>query len=207
MNGIHLLKALVIFYSLILILYLSGKFKSNTIHFLYVQEETPDDDETYNVVNSLKKVAIFYSCHNLGNWSIWSSLFKDVEEAKDGVTSLPEEVRKKRKSCNEYSLLMLLKIFDTEVIGLQAVKYCMSACYFAVLWDLHHIEEIMEGGGPTEDIIVEVKSKLSLLMDVMKMMLIQQHSQIYKEEVLIFINVIFFSLLSRLLGNPLFFIF
>ncbi|XP_073982200.1 stromal antigen isoform X1 [Rhodnius prolixus] len=117
-------------------------------------EETPDDDETYNVVNSLKKVAIFYSCHNLGNWSIWSSLFKDVEEAKDGVTSLPEE----------------------------AVKYCMSACYFAVLWDLHHIEEIMEGGGPTEDIIVEVKSKLSLLMDVMKMMLIQQHSQIYKEE-------------------------
>ena len=58
----------------------------------YFQEETPDDDETYNVVNSLKKVSIFYSCHNLGNWNIWSSLFKDVEEAKNGVTSLPEEV-------------------------------------------------------------------------------------------------------------------
>ncbi|XP_014259117.1 cohesin subunit SA-2 isoform X2 [Cimex lectularius] len=117
-------------------------------------EETPDDDETYNVVNSLKKVSIFYSCHNLGNWSIWSSLFKDVEEAKDGVTSLPEE----------------------------AVKYSISACYFAVLWDLHHIEEILEAGGPTDDHIVETKSRLVLFMDIMKMMLVQQHSQIYKEE-------------------------
>lgn len=61
--------------------------------FLIFQEETPDDDETYSVVNSLKKVSIFYSCHNLGNWNIWASLFKDVEEAKDGVTSLPEEVQ------------------------------------------------------------------------------------------------------------------
>uniref|UniRef100_A0A161M4E8 Cohesin subunit sa-2 isoform x1 n=2 Tax=Triatominae TaxID=70999 RepID=A0A161M4E8_TRIIF len=40
----------------------------------------------------------------------------------------------------------------------------------------------MEAGGPTEDIIVDVKSRLTLLMDVMKMMLTQQHSQIYKEE-------------------------
>lgn len=44
------------------------------------------------VVNSLKKVAIFYSCHNLGSWNIWSSLFKDVVEAKDGNRTLPEEV-------------------------------------------------------------------------------------------------------------------
>ncbi|CAB0003318.1 unnamed protein product [Nesidiocoris tenuis] len=94
-------------------------------------EETPDDDETYSVVNSLKKVSIFYSCHNLGNWNIWSSLFKDVEEAKDGVTSLPEE----------------------------AVKFSISACYFAVLWDLHRIEELIEGGASTDDAIMESKSR------------------------------------------------
>ncbi|XP_066903606.1 cohesin subunit SA-2 [Halyomorpha halys] len=118
-------------------------------------EETPDDDETYNVVNSLKKVSIFYSCHNLGNWNIWSSLFKDVEGAKFGVTNLlPEE----------------------------AVKYCISSCYFGVLWDLYHIEELIESGGPTDDKIVNVKSRLEVFMEVMKMMLVQTHSQMYKEE-------------------------
>lgn len=117
-------------------------------------EETPDDDETYNVVNSLKKVSIFYSCHNLGNWNIWPSLFKDVEEAKDGIISLPEE----------------------------AVKYCISSCYFGVLWELYHVEEIIESGGPYEDKIVEVHTRLVKFMDVMKSMLIQSQSQIYKEE-------------------------
>ncbi|KAF6204642.1 hypothetical protein GE061_018802 [Apolygus lucorum] len=117
-------------------------------------EETPDDDETYSVVNSLKKVSIFYSCHNLGNWNIWASLFKDVEEAKDGVTSLPEE----------------------------AVKFSISACYFAVLWDLHRIEELIEGGAATDDAIMESKSRLNMFVEVMKAMLTQQASQVYKEE-------------------------
>jgi hypothetical protein len=62
------------------------------IYFLLFQEETPDEDETFNVVYSLKKVATFYNCHNLGNWGIWDSIFKDISDAKDGNKTLPEEV-------------------------------------------------------------------------------------------------------------------
>jgi hypothetical protein len=43
-------------------------------------------------VYSLKKVATFYNCHNLGNWGIWESIFKDIIDAKDGNKALPEEV-------------------------------------------------------------------------------------------------------------------
>lgn len=63
------------------------------VHFVVFQEETPDEDETFNVVYSLKKVATFYNCHNLGNWGIWDSIFKDISDAKDGNKTLPEEVR------------------------------------------------------------------------------------------------------------------
>lgn len=77
------------------------------------------------VVNSLKKVAIFCSCHNLGSWNIWSSLFKDVAEAKDGNRTLPEEVTLfsfcvtycklssyaiNVKLCNECQKCMILKL-------------------------------------------------------------------------------------------------
>ena len=67
-------------------------FPKIDIYFLHFQEETPDEDETFNVVYSLKKVATFYNCHNLGNWGIWDSIFKDISDAKDGNKALPEEV-------------------------------------------------------------------------------------------------------------------
>lgn len=46
-------------------------------------DEVPDEDETFNVIQSLKKVSIFYSCHNMNPWNIWDSLYKDIEDAKD----------------------------------------------------------------------------------------------------------------------------
>lgn len=65
---------------------------------LIAGEETPDDDEIYNVRISLKKVSILYSCHNLNSWNLFSSLFQDIEEylgenSKDKC--IPAEVREK----------------------------------------------------------------------------------------------------------------
>lgn len=62
----------------------------------------------------------------------------------------------------------------------QAVKYCISACYFGILWDLHHLEELAESGA---DACKEVRQKLSQFMDCMKDMLTLESNQLYKEEV------------------------
>jgi cohesin complex subunit SA-1/2 len=51
---------------------------------LNVGEEIPDDDETYNVEISLKRVAILYSCHNLNQWGLFESLYKDIEDCQSG---------------------------------------------------------------------------------------------------------------------------
>lgn len=43
--------------------------------------EEPDEDDLFNVTQSLKKVATFYSSHNMNPWEIWDSLFKDIIDA------------------------------------------------------------------------------------------------------------------------------
>lgn len=40
----------------------------------------------------MKKISIFYSCHNLGPWNLWDILFKDLKMAHEGLKPLPEEV-------------------------------------------------------------------------------------------------------------------
>lgn len=40
----------------------------------------------------MKKISIFYSCHNLGTWNLWEIIFKDLKMAHEGSKPLPEEV-------------------------------------------------------------------------------------------------------------------
>lgn len=118
-------------------------------------DESPDDDEIFNVIISIKKVAIFYSCHNLGHWSVWLPLFNDLRDAVTGRKLLPDE----------------------------AVKYTVTACFFGIQWDLHHLEELSENGGGSGilELVAEVKRRLGELMVLLAQML--EHSNvIFNEE-------------------------
>jgi hypothetical protein len=41
-----------------------------------VGEEEPNDDERFALISSLKKVSIFYNCHDMGKWNIWEGLLE-----------------------------------------------------------------------------------------------------------------------------------
>lgn len=77
---------------------------------LLLGEETPNDDEIFNVVSSLKKVSMFYACHNLNEWNLWNTLFQDVRDAE---SSLPPEALKFSLSSCYYYLLWGLR--DLEI--------------------------------------------------------------------------------------------
>ncbi|XP_059620439.1 cohesin subunit SA-1 [Phlebotomus argentipes] len=82
---------------------------------LIAGEEVPDEDEIYNVVSSLKKVSILFSCHNLNQWNLFDSLFRDIDELQTGEVgeaTLPNE----------------------------ALIYCIEGCFFAINWALHSLE-------------------------------------------------------------------
>lgn len=57
-----------------------------------LQNEEPDEDEIFALVSSLKKVAIFFSCHNLGPWNLWDPLFNAIRDARDENQTMPIEV-------------------------------------------------------------------------------------------------------------------
>lgn len=62
---------------------------------LIAGEEIPNEDETFNIIVSLKKVSILYSCHNLNPWMILESLYEDLEECQNRTAegkALPNEV-------------------------------------------------------------------------------------------------------------------
>ncbi|KAM0735901.1 Cohesin subunit SA-1 [Formica fusca] len=103
-------------------------------------DEEPDEDEIFNVVQSLKKVSIFYSCHNMNPWGIWDSLYKDIEDAKDPSKCLPST----------------------------AVKYCISACFFAILWGQNHLMEAVDSGSHGEDECRQLKERLHSFMGSMR---------------------------------------
>ncbi|XP_015171722.1 PREDICTED: cohesin subunit SA-2 isoform X1 [Polistes dominula] len=103
-------------------------------------DEEPDEDEIFNVVQSLKKVSIFYSSHNMNPWGIWDSLYKDIKDAKDPSKCLPHE----------------------------AVKYCISACFFAILWGQHHLMEATDSGSRGEDECRQLKERLHSFMASMR---------------------------------------
>ncbi|XP_038206271.1 cohesin subunit SA-1-like [Zerene cesonia] len=61
--------------------------------------ETPDADEVFNVVNSLRKVSIMYMCHNLNDTNIWDSLFEDLPKClKQNESQMPTQVKCFRSS-------------------------------------------------------------------------------------------------------------
>jgi ABC-type transport system involved in cytochrome bd biosynthesis fused ATPase/permease subunit len=68
-------------------------------------------------------------------------------------------------------------------VNFQAVRYCISAGFFAILWDLHHLEEVMENGANGSEQLQQLKTRLYVFMETMKELLMSGQNQTYMEEV------------------------
>jgi cohesin complex subunit SA-1/2 len=131
---------------------------------LLTGNETPDEDETFALVSSLKKVSTFYNCHDMSQLDIWDGLFKSLVEARDAVGEgqqlpLPEE----------------------------AVKHCMLACYFGLLWYRTRAEENLDRD-TTAAAIEELKERINNFMLVGKDMMSVGQSNVLKEEAFISVS-------------------
>lgn len=124
-------------------------------------EEIPDQDETFALVSSLKKVSTFYNCHDMGQLDIWEGLFDCMSKTRDAILEkealpLPEE----------------------------AVKYCMLACYFGLLWSRSQAEENLDRD-TNAGTIEALKERLDKFMEVSKDMMNLGNSNAIKEEAFI----------------------
>ncbi|KAG1650209.1 Cohesin subunit SA-1 [Nymphon striatum] len=93
---------------------LVNKYKDALEEYNQLGEEV-DVDEIFAVKSSLKKISIFYSCHNLGPWGIWDGLYDTwVKAAKDNPDHSPPE---------------------------EIIKHAISSCQIGICWELHVLDE------------------------------------------------------------------
>lgn len=114
------------------------KYKEAIGEFRYAVDgnEQLTEDDTYRIVQALKKVAIFYSCHDMNNCDIWDSLFRDIKESR---YTLPDE----------------------------AVKYCISSCFFSILWSQNNLMESSDTDARAKEECRKLKSRIDEFMEVM----------------------------------------
>lgn len=97
------------------------------------QDKDPDEDQTFDLVFALKRVAIFWSCHNLNPWNLWDRLINAIREA--GNRYMTPQVR------ITYKLFKYIMIINNYFLTFQAVKHCISACCSAILWEILQLED------------------------------------------------------------------
>lgn len=108
---------------------------------LIAGEEIPNEDEISEVIVSLKKVSILYSCHNLNiPWNIFDSLYEDLDE---------------------YQTLSA----EGKALPNEALVYCIESCYFAITWGLHYLENTCEPHKQEEESL-DLQRKLLKFMNV-----------------------------------------
>lgn len=69
----------------------------------------------------------------------------------------------------------------------KAIKYSISACMFATMWELHGVESILENGHNEniEESVLQVKTKLFDFMEVLRGILAHSTNPLFKEEVMV----------------------
>ncbi|XP_014206258.1 cohesin subunit SA-1 isoform X2 [Copidosoma floridanum] len=107
------------------------KYKEAMGAFKYVIDggELPNEDDIFSVVESLKKVAIFFSCHDMNTSNIFDLLFNDIKESR---YRLPDE----------------------------AVKYCIIACSFSIMWSQNNLIENVDADTRAGEETRKLKSRL-----------------------------------------------
>ncbi|CAN8018103.1 hypothetical protein HPB47_015182 [Ixodes persulcatus] len=90
---------------------LVGRYKHALMAYAEAGEEA-DDDDIYAVQSALKKVSIFYVCHNLGPWTIWEGIFE-----------------------------FWVKGAGERTLSLEGVRHAISCCSSGIMWDLAVLDE------------------------------------------------------------------
>ena len=93
---------------------LCNKYKESVDNFTL---NPTGDEEKLMVIMQLKKISVFYSCHDLTSWGLWDDMFERWIKAANS---------------------------DPEEIPFNAVKYAISACHMGLVWDLHLLSQSEE---------------------------------------------------------------
>ena len=78
------------------------------------QGDEPDENDTFALLVSLKRIYAFYMSHDLNAWNLWDSLFSIVHAGYESC-NIPEQIIKFSIACCNMSILWFLESISSEV--------------------------------------------------------------------------------------------
>jgi len=121
-------------------------------------DEEPEEDERFALISSLKKISIFYNCHDMSRLNIWNGLLQHITASTEAM--------------KEEAVLPL---------PVEAVRYCVDGCYFGLLWDKMNVIENKDRD-TTAEAVVELKSKLEQFIEACKQIIRDCKEVSWKEQ-------------------------
>lgn len=101
----------------------------------------PSGEEEKLMVNlQLKKISIFYACHDLTSWNLWDDIFE-----------------RWIKTANH----------EGEYVPILAVKYSIISCHMGLIWELHLLSEMRS---PSEKVPVIKSKLFSFMSEIRSLM-------------------------------------
>jgi len=136
----------------------SYKESLNDYKNLMLGGEKPNEDERFSLITSLKKISIFYNCHDMSRLNIWKGLIENVVTAYHAMIE---------------GLELLLPV--------EAVKYCIDGCFFGLLWDKMNVLE-NEDRDDNAEAIEDLKKNLDQFMDICQKLMLNCQEVMLKEQ-------------------------
>jgi cohesin complex subunit SA-1/2 len=92
----------------------------------FEEGEEPDEDDTFALLTSLKRLYAFWQCHDLNPWMLWESHSHFLSCT---TVAVPEEILCKAISCCHLSIIWQLDALDSKnpsKEGMKALQSCLS---------------------------------------------------------------------------------
>ncbi|XP_030838180.1 cohesin subunit SA-1 [Strongylocentrotus purpuratus] len=80
---------------------------------VYLMTQNPTEDDLYNISSSIRRIASFYSCHDLTRWELYDSLFSLVKRCSERGAA-PDQIFTLAISCCHYAIMWTMTKLDNQ---------------------------------------------------------------------------------------------
>lgn len=140
----------------ILLSALSTKYKTAAEKYL----QNPNGEDEKMMVNlQLKKISVFYACHDLGGLNLWDEIFQRWVVAANQ---------------------------QDELVPILAVKYAIISCHMGLIWELHSVTQMRNADN---DHVLRVRTKLFEFMNEIRSLMGHNSMELIDEVFILFVDL------------------
>ncbi|XP_041483045.1 cohesin subunit SA-1-like isoform X3 [Lytechinus variegatus] len=94
---------------------------------VYLMTQNPTEDDLYNISSSIRRIASFFSCHDLNRWELYDSIFSLVKRCSERGAA-PDQIFTLAISCCHYAIMWTMTKLDNQNPEMSEMKRIRRHC-------------------------------------------------------------------------------